>query len=260
MANSGAIGSLAIGLSPIGIVPQSMTTVIPSYLYAEYSDDDDLQAFVAAYNTLAQIYIDWFNNANLPIYTTLSGALLDWVGQGVYGKARPTLFSNQSYLVGELNTYALNALGFNEGGIVNNITNVAVTNDDYYKRVLTWHFYKGDGKQASAQWFRRRATRFLYGPNGSDYSTPVENVSVLVGGGSMTITVVSSLVKMVSGSFFNSFAFNAMGFNTGAIATTATFTVPDSASTFVEAVNSGALEAPAEYSMTARIGPLGVHG
>lgn len=278
----GGIGDFGIGITPIGgvqrplsppplnlypgaetfppIEPTGMQWSIPSYLYDEYNDDDDLQAFVYAYNDMAQAYVDWFNEINLPIYTGLSGPLLDWVGQGVYGVMRPTLYSNQPYNVGEFNTYALNTIGFNEGGIFNDITDVTVTDDDIYQRVITWHFYKGDGKQASAQWFRKRAVRFLYGANGSDYTAPAQNVSVVIGGGFITITVVSSLVKMASGAAFNSFGFNSFGLNKGTTTTVATFAVPSSAVAFVEAINTGALEMPSQFSSVARIGALGIIG
>jgi len=46
--------------------PTTLTKVIPSYLYQEYSDDDDLQAFVMAYNGLAQQYVTWFATSPSP--------------------------------------------------------------------------------------------------------------------------------------------------------------------------------------------------
>src|SRR5262245_51754337 len=42
-----------------------------------------------------------------------------------------------------------------------------VVNDDVYRRLLTWHFYKGDGKYASVEWLKRRIWRFCYGKNGT---------------------------------------------------------------------------------------------
>jgi hypothetical protein len=42
--------------------------IIKSYLYTQYNDDDDLQAFVTAYNTMAQEIYSWMINANLPIF------------------------------------------------------------------------------------------------------------------------------------------------------------------------------------------------
>ena len=52
------------------MVMESFSTVplastIKSYLYQEYAQDNDLQAFVDAYNAIAQGYQDWFN-ANPP--------------------------------------------------------------------------------------------------------------------------------------------------------------------------------------------------
>lgn len=37
---------------------------------------------------------------------------------------------------------------------------------DVYKRILTWHLYKGDGFQFSTPWLKRRAHRFMNGVNG----------------------------------------------------------------------------------------------
>jgi hypothetical protein len=89
-----------------------LTTVIPSYLYQEYSDDDDLQGFVAAINTKQQDFVDTFNALNLPIYTgpIVQGALLDWVARGLYGMARPELDTGKPDLMGPLNTYGPNWL------------------------------------------------------------------------------------------------------------------------------------------------------
>src|ERR1700739_1536949 len=84
--------------------PTSMTAIIPSYLYEEYNDDSDLQAFVSSYNTLAQTFLNTLVELNLPIYTSdvISGPLLDWVAEGLYGISRPSLFSGQSITVGLL--------------------------------------------------------------------------------------------------------------------------------------------------------------
>ena len=45
------------------------------------------------------------------------------------------------------------------------------TTDDIYKRMLTWHFYKGDGKTFSVRWLKRRVMRFLLGMDGVDQGT-----------------------------------------------------------------------------------------
>ena len=40
--------------------------------------------------------------------------------------------------------------------------------DDIYKRVLTWRLYKGDGRQFTVTWLKRRVARFVFGVDGSD--------------------------------------------------------------------------------------------
>jgi hypothetical protein len=87
------------------------TGTIPAYLYEEYTDDDDLQAFFTAYNQWQQDFVDTFNGLNLPIYTQpkINGELLDWVGQGIYGYPRPTLSPfTKGRMIGPYNTYAYN--------------------------------------------------------------------------------------------------------------------------------------------------------
>lgn len=167
--------------------PTGLTQVIPSYLYQEYSDDDDLQGFVDAQNQMQQNYVDTFNTLNLPIYSSdpVSGPLLDWVARGLYGMTRPFLTSGQPIRIGPINTY-----GFAIGSIaelpptveqqlpaINQLVvltpyNAAITSDDFYRRVLTWHLFKGDGKYFNMRWLKRRVWRFIYGVNG----VPVESL------------------------------------------------------------------------------------
>lgn len=178
------IGDFVIGLSSIGgavVVtpntpgpwppsgPTTILNIIPSYLYVQYQDDDAMQAFVQAYNIYAQAYLDYFNNLNLPIYTNgnISGQFLDWVAEGIYGIYRPGLPNQGTPLVGPYNTYAYNTLEINGfrpamgGGFT-------ATTDDIFKRIITWFFYKGDGKTFTPRWLKRRINRFLNGVNGTD--------------------------------------------------------------------------------------------
>lgn len=164
--------------------PTSVTKTIPSYLYFEYQDDQDLPALIQSYNDMTQEYVDWFNDVNLPVYTKLNGALLDWVGQGVYGLPRPSLSSTR--LNGVIGPYATVRFHGPEGpssptpDVVKGYamtqiyqqSNVYDTPDDIYKRILTWWFYKGDGFIFSVAWLKRRIARYLYGVNGEDISMP----------------------------------------------------------------------------------------
>jgi hypothetical protein len=149
--------------------PTSLTETIRMYLYEQYADDDDLQSFVAAHNGLVQQYVALFNQIQLPIYTNplIEGALLDWVAAGLYGMTRPVLFSGRNNDLGPYNTAELNLLAFNQTRKVG-ASNVTVTTDDIFKRIMTWRLYRGDGKTFNVKWLKRRIMRFLNGPNGTD--------------------------------------------------------------------------------------------
>ena len=191
---------------------QPLADIVPSYLYFQYSDDDSLQAFVSAYNQITQSYLDWFNSTPLAIYAPtysvggfvqwqnaegqdvnwfslfgnvdffgqgktitgvgISGALLDWIGQSLYGYARPLLITNA--ITGDERGGCGWAICGAAPVSIRTAKTVAGTavlvNDDIYKRALTWHLYLGDGKQMTIQWLKRRIARFLYGANGSDVS------------------------------------------------------------------------------------------
>lgn len=145
-----------------------LTQIIPSYLYQQYADDDTLQSFVDSYNSIAQGYLDWFNNTPLAVYTNLSDSLLDWVGVNLYGISRPiiqsitNLPSTGAILTTRIGQQPINTLLSHNSGTTQTVT------DDIYKRCLTWYLYKGDGNQFTMQWLRRRFARFLFGINGSD--------------------------------------------------------------------------------------------
>lgn len=148
---------------------EPLQQIINAYLYAEYSDDESLQAFIASYNSLAQGYLEWFNTTPLSVYTSpnITGPLLDWIGQGIYGIERPVLSTLTTRNYGSYNSVPYNTLAYNTR---RHVTSGAATqaSDDIYKRVLTWHLYLGDGRQMSLMWLRRRIARFIYGVDGSD--------------------------------------------------------------------------------------------
>jgi hypothetical protein len=235
--------------------PTGLLNTIPSYLYQQYTDDDSLQAFVAAYNIMAQQYVDWFNYINLPIYTGLSGALLDWVAQGLYGIARPALSSNKSRVRGPFNTAPFNTIAFNQSKRVGP-TDVTATSDDVFKRILTWHLYKGDGKEFTVQWLKRRIVRFLFGVNGTDYNGSTNGISVTFGVNSqINITLISGVRKTTGGAIFNRFYFNqrsSSAFN-DVQSTVLIFIPPPLAAIFQEAINTGVLEMPLQYSVVVTI-------
>jgi hypothetical protein len=155
--------------------------VIPSYLYDQYNDDADLQAFVDSYNAIAQGYLNWFNDTPLGVYTdaNISGPLLDWVGRGLYGISRPVLSNLRTDSRGPLDTVAMNTMAMNTF-TTTTTGSTAVATDDIYKRLMTWVLYRGDGKTMSIMWLKKRVARFLYGPNGTDITADLlQDVSVI---------------------------------------------------------------------------------
>lgn len=172
--------------------PSSVTTLtktIPSYLYKQYQDDADLQAFVDEYNAMSQYYVNWFSTVGLPVYTGLSGSLLDWIAEGLYDLSRPTV-----EVVGSLALGPYNTVYFNRAGYPYDAFNAAVASqffvasDDLFKRILTWHLYRGDGKVFSILWLKNRVLRFLKGANGTDVSTgDISQISVSIASDFVTI-------------------------------------------------------------------------
>jgi hypothetical protein len=185
-------------------VPGSLQNVIPAYPYVEYADDDDVQAFFIALNTLTQQYVNWFNQINLPVYTgpLIVGTLLDWVLTGIYGIARPTIPLSTSSSIGEFDTYELDMIQFDQ--TVNMSPSTFTTlNDDFYQRVATWHLYIGDGKAFAVWWLKRRIKRFLTGVGGTDIvQQDTSSISVQVSAGVVTIAISASQSALIAAQTF----------------------------------------------------------
>jgi len=245
------------------IGPTGVTKTIPSYLYLQYSDDSDLQAFIRSYNTMTQQYVDWFDSTELPIYTSpsITNGLLDWVAKGLYGKDRPVLPSGVSISMGGFNTYPYNKLNlaYNQFKLMGP-SNYYVTNDDVFKRILTWHFFKGDGKYFTIQWLKRRVMRFLTGTNGLNINgagkvgiDQTYQVSITFGTNyQVNINILNGNRKITGGSIYNDFAFNTMGYNvlTSQLTVYAPLTM---APVLAAAINSGVLELPFQYTYNVNI-------
>ena len=167
-------GNIVVPFPPSG---PPLAAIIPAYPYEQYRDDENINSFFDAYNALAQPYLDWFNSINLPIYTGLSGTLLDWVAEGLYGIGRPTIAIVKTSGFGAFNTYTLNSIQFN-ASVTTGTATVFPATDDIFKRIITWNFYKNDGKIFTVKWLKRRIMRFLAGINGTDYDGPTYQVSV----------------------------------------------------------------------------------
>ena len=176
----------------------TLQKIIPPYIYQQYADDDNLQAFWQVVTGVMQGYLDYLNALNLPVYTgaPIAGPLLDWVGQGLYGISRPTVPLSSARTIGPFNTWQFNGLPIN-GRQVLTPSQFFTLSDDYYKRVLTWHLYLGDGKQFSVFWLKRRICRFLFGENGADSGTAdTSMVSVTLPSAGTIAIVISATAAM----------------------------------------------------------------
>jgi len=237
--------------------PTTLTEVIPSYLYQQYNDDDDLQAFVAAYNALAQGYVTWFAVVGLAVYTgpLIVGSLLDWVAQGIYGFVRPALASGLNRDIGPYNTWAFNTLAYDKRQRVGP-RNVTVTSDDIFKRIITWNFYKGDGNTFNVRWLKRRIMRFLIGTNGTapnvDQTYPI---SVTFGPGVIAIRITVGTRVATGGMLYDRFGFNGRGYTFNSLQTKFTPgpTQLPFEPIFKEAMLSGALQIPFQYNVIVEV-------
>ena len=179
----------------------------------------------------------------------MTGALLDWVAQGLYtNAARPTLASGRNTNLGPLNTFQLNQIALNSFKVIGP-SDLSVTSDDIYKRIITWNYYKGDGKQFNIRWLKRRIMRFLLGTNGTDINpNTTYQVSVTFGVNSeVSIRLINGFRNVVGGALLNRFQLNTKYLNE--LQTTFTNLVPLQNVAFLkEAIDSGALQLPFQFT------------
>lgn len=148
--------------------PTTVLKTIPAYPYIQYQDDDNISCWFDALNIYAQGFVNWFNALDLPIYTKapVQGPLLDWIATSLYAISRPGLpVSEGSPSEGPVNTFQVNSLPVN-GFLRGNPDTYVSANDDYFRRVMTWNLYRGDGAGVSPIWLKRRINRFLFGIDG----------------------------------------------------------------------------------------------
>lgn len=238
--------------------PTTLVDLIPSYVYKQYSDDDDVLAFSNAFNGMAQQYVSWFAEILLPVITNpnVNGSLLDWVAQGLYGMRRPVLpstFLTQD--IGALDTYSFNGLVFNGFKRVGPTTFYSV-NDDIFRRILIWQLWKGDGKIFNIRWLKRRVMRFLTGTDGSAGQTDQTYAVSVTFGADNQVNINIQTIRFISGgsgSIFNANMFNTFVFN--GLTGVRTVQVPPSpyVEVFKAAVLAGVLELPFQFTYVVNI-------
>lgn len=233
----------------------TITRTVPAYPYLEYNDDDDIRAFFDAYNALVQGYVDWFASIGLPIYTTnlITGTLLDWVAQTIYGQARPLLPSGRPRTVGPFNTWAFNTLAYNTRRLIGS-ANYFATSDDIFKRIITWNYYKGDGYVFDVSWLKRRIMRFLLGVSGT--APNIDNtyqISATFSAPNLVfINILNGVRSVRGGALFGRFAFNTTRYNQ-LLSEFEQFAALTDAPVLVAAINARAVQLPFQYQFIVTI-------
>ncbi|HAU3240232.1 TPA: hypothetical protein ACIPVM_002921 [Salmonella enterica subsp. diarizonae serovar 50:k:z35] len=219
--------------------------IIRSYLYTQYNDDDNIRAFVTAYNTMAKNIYDWMRSANLPIFVGgyNAGDQLRWIARGIYGVKPPVLESGRQLVIGAFNTCTFNTVPFNTRRVINQSEQVVVS-DDLFKRIMTWNFYKGDGFYFTIPWLKRRIMRFITGVNGVDVVNDQHwSISVLFSGGGASVSIINGFRKLTDSSVYNAQTFNSRAYNqkTSVLIKSNEY---EYASLFKQAFDSGLLHMP----------------
>ena len=219
--------------------------IIRSYLYTQYNNDDNIRAFVTAYNTMAKNIYDWMRTANLPIFVGgyNSGDQLRWIARGIYGVKPPVLASGRQLVFGAFNTFTFNTVPFNTRKVINQSEQVVVS-DDLFKRIMTWNFYKGDGFYFTIPWLKRRIMRFLTGVNGVDVVNDQHwSISVLFSGEGASVSIIKGFRKLTDSSVYNTQTFNSRAYNqkTSVLIKSNEY---EYASLFKQAFDSGLLHMP----------------
>ncbi|HGB3977742.1 TPA: hypothetical protein ACIVFE_002553 [Salmonella enterica subsp. diarizonae serovar 50:k:z35] len=219
--------------------------IIRSYLYTQYNDDDNIRAFVTAYNTMAKNIYDWMRSANLPIFVGgyNAGDQLRWIARGIYGVKPPVLASDRRLVIGAFNTFTFNTVPFNTRRVINQSEQVVVS-DDLFKRIMTWNFYKGDGFYFTIPWLKRRIMRFITGVNGVDVVNDQHwSISVLFSGSGASVSIIKGFRKLTDSSVYNTQTFNSRAYNqkTSVLIKSNEY---EYASMFKQAFDSGLLHMP----------------
>lgn len=228
--------------------------IIRAYLYQQYNDDENLQAFVDAYNTLSKDIYSWMKDANLPVFVGgyNAGDQLRWIALGVYGVRPPILVSDKRRTFGDYNSLLFNQLPFN-GRMVKDESEQVVASDDVFKRVMTWNYYKGDGFNFTIPWLKRRVMRFLTGVDGVDVVNDQRwSISVLFSTSGANISIVKGYRKLTNSGVYNSFPINTRSFNqnTSVLIKSNEY---EFASLFKQAFDSGLLHMPFYQPVTVTI-------
>src|ERR1019366_5348616 len=198
-----------------------------------------------------QQYVAWFASVGLPVYIngSIAGSLLDWVAEGIYGIVRPALSSGGNSVIGPFNTYGFNVLEMNQRKTIAPPA-ATPTTDDLFKRIITWNFFKGDGRVFNIRYLKRRIMRFLVGTGGITPNIDTTyGVSVTFGLSGQVNILVTILARVVrGGALLNRFMGNTVPFNSViSVPSPGQFHYPDEPA-LKEAIDTGVLQLPFQFN------------
>jgi hypothetical protein len=138
------------------------------YMLSGFGDSAGVNTIFKAYNDLATQLSMWIYGTPVPVYISdsITGDLLDLVALGMYDIVRPNVNLSATDYVAGYNSSEYNITEYNNPTEKVDKPSFLLS-DDYFKRLLTWVAYKGDGMIPSVPWLKRRIIRFLCGTNGT---------------------------------------------------------------------------------------------
>jgi hypothetical protein len=234
---------------------------INAYLFDQYSDDEDVQGFIDAYNQATQYFVNWFSQIGLSDWTnlqqqtvnegdanqyTVDPGLLDWVLTNLYGMPRPSFTQSETADVGSVDTMALASLPLNVYTFGTELG--YYVDDDWYQRIATWNLYAADGKNFSMLWLKRRIMRFMLGLNGTDPAPGAQPSGATLYAGCETTWPIGVTVAVSSGVRTMTIIINQ-----SALSTIATNLRPNICAIFEASLLGGVLEMPVQYQYVVNI-------
>lgn len=165
------------------------------YRFYQDRDKDDIKAFYDVYNEIANEYYTEYQSLILGLYTSpaINGTLLDFTALGIYGYLRPKMVMyTLENPEGDYNSFAYNTTPYNQVEAYS-VSNISYLSDDWFKRVLTWNIYTGDGSQFTMTWLKRRLKRFFEreGENTTPIDSDTSSYSVTVNNGTFTLNITT---------------------------------------------------------------------
>ncbi|WP_196424728.1 hypothetical protein [Commensalibacter melissae] len=161
------------------------------YLYLQWKEDDNLDAFVKVHNETTDKYLDEIRKLNIPNYKTKNGKFLDYVAKNLYGISRKPLLNAQTIVEMGINIDDPNTISPNDAKILSNSFRHEIT-DIEFRKIIEWNVYREDGFHFTIPWLKRRLSRFLSYSSGD---MDMNSISIVAENRKITIRLLNDLQK-----------------------------------------------------------------